>query len=191
MVHVTAFARPSRAPNAPSQAVEPMKTRILVVDDDPSVTSLLKRGLSYEGYRVETAASLVLDTGTHTAFVGPVTCCGSPERARRRSNARSCRVSINSPRPSSAVMPGAMVRHAAHHEDVDQGAQQYQRHSTQAAQRYVQHRYQKDGPQGDHAAQQHDHPMFAAHGVSVHANTSRLLLCHRLAAGNVTIAHQS
>jgi CheY-like chemotaxis protein len=24
--------------------------RILVVDDDPSVTSVLKRGLSYEGY---------------------------------------------------------------------------------------------------------------------------------------------
>ncbi|MEX2355611.1 MAG: response regulator transcription factor [Thermaerobacterales bacterium] len=31
--------------------------RILVIDDDPAVTSLLKRGLSYEGYVVETAAS--------------------------------------------------------------------------------------------------------------------------------------
>ena len=34
-----------------------MKRRILVVDDDPSVTSLLKRGLSYEDYRVDVAAS--------------------------------------------------------------------------------------------------------------------------------------
>lgn len=31
--------------------------RILVVDDDPAVTSLLKRGLSYEGYMVDTAGS--------------------------------------------------------------------------------------------------------------------------------------
>ena len=31
--------------------------RILVIDDDPAVTSLLKRGLSYEGFRVETARS--------------------------------------------------------------------------------------------------------------------------------------
>jgi DNA-binding response OmpR family regulator len=31
--------------------------RILVIDDDPSVTGLLKRGLAYEGYAVETAAS--------------------------------------------------------------------------------------------------------------------------------------
>ncbi len=34
-----------------------MKTRVLVIDDDPSVTSLLKRGLSYEGYSVDIAAS--------------------------------------------------------------------------------------------------------------------------------------
>ena len=34
-----------------------MKTRILVVDDDPSVTSLLRRGLSYEGYEVQVASS--------------------------------------------------------------------------------------------------------------------------------------
>ncbi len=34
-----------------------MNERILVVDDDPSVTSLLKRGLSYEGFRVVTAGS--------------------------------------------------------------------------------------------------------------------------------------
>lgn len=34
-----------------------MSTRILVIDDDPSVTSLLKRGLSYEGYRVDAAAT--------------------------------------------------------------------------------------------------------------------------------------
>ena len=32
--------------------------RILVIDDDPSVTSVLKRGLAYEGFRVDTA-----DTG--------------------------------------------------------------------------------------------------------------------------------
>ena len=31
--------------------------RILVIDDDPAVTSLLKRGLSYEGFAVETAQS--------------------------------------------------------------------------------------------------------------------------------------
>ena len=31
--------------------------RILVIDDDPAVTSLLKRGLSYEGFVVETAKS--------------------------------------------------------------------------------------------------------------------------------------
>jgi DNA-binding response OmpR family regulator len=30
---------------------------ILTIDDDPAVTSLLKRGLSYEGYRVDVAAS--------------------------------------------------------------------------------------------------------------------------------------
>ncbi len=30
---------------------------ILVIDDDPAVTSLLKRGLSYEGFAVETARS--------------------------------------------------------------------------------------------------------------------------------------
>lgn len=31
--------------------------RILVVDDDPTVTNVLRRGLSYEGYRVDTAAT--------------------------------------------------------------------------------------------------------------------------------------
>ncbi len=31
--------------------------RILVIDDDPAVTRLLKRGLSYEGFAVEVAAS--------------------------------------------------------------------------------------------------------------------------------------
>ena len=31
--------------------------RILVVDDDPAVTSVLKRGLSYEGFAVDTAGS--------------------------------------------------------------------------------------------------------------------------------------
>ena len=31
--------------------------RILVIDDDPAVISLLKRGLSYEGFAVETAGS--------------------------------------------------------------------------------------------------------------------------------------
>src|SRR5712692_1482146 len=30
---------------------------ILVIDDDPAVTSLLKRGLSYEGFAVQTARS--------------------------------------------------------------------------------------------------------------------------------------
>ena len=34
--------------------------RILVIDDDPAVTGVLKRGLSYEGYTVDTA-----DTGSH------------------------------------------------------------------------------------------------------------------------------
>ena len=34
--------------------------RILVIDDDPAVTSVLKRGLAYEGYSVDTAA-----TGAH------------------------------------------------------------------------------------------------------------------------------
>jgi two-component system response regulator MprA len=33
------------------------RMRILVVDDDPSVTSLLRRGFTYEGYEVHTAAS--------------------------------------------------------------------------------------------------------------------------------------
>ena len=31
--------------------------RILVIDDDPAVTSLLKRGLSYEGFAIDTAKS--------------------------------------------------------------------------------------------------------------------------------------
>ena len=31
--------------------------RILAIDDDPSVTSVLKRGLSYEGFAVDTASS--------------------------------------------------------------------------------------------------------------------------------------
>ena len=31
--------------------------RILVVDDDPTVTSVLKRGLAYEGYAVDVAAT--------------------------------------------------------------------------------------------------------------------------------------
>lgn len=31
--------------------------RVLVIDDDPAVTSLLKRGLAYEGYAVDTAGS--------------------------------------------------------------------------------------------------------------------------------------
>jgi DNA-binding response OmpR family regulator len=31
--------------------------RILVIDDDPSVTSVLKRGLAYEGFAVDTAGS--------------------------------------------------------------------------------------------------------------------------------------
>jgi DNA-binding response OmpR family regulator len=34
-----------------------MNSRILVVDDDPGIVSLLKRGLSYEGFKVQTAAS--------------------------------------------------------------------------------------------------------------------------------------
>lgn len=34
-----------------------MKTRILVIDDDSSVTAVLKRGLSYEGYIVDVAAT--------------------------------------------------------------------------------------------------------------------------------------
>ena len=31
--------------------------RILIIDDDPSVTSVVKRGLAYEGFAVETASS--------------------------------------------------------------------------------------------------------------------------------------
>ena len=34
--------------------------RILVIDDDPSVTSVLKRGLVYDGYAVDTAATRVI-----------------------------------------------------------------------------------------------------------------------------------
>ena len=34
-----------------------MEPRILVIDDDPAVTGLLRRGLAYEGYAVVTAAS--------------------------------------------------------------------------------------------------------------------------------------
>lgn len=34
-----------------------MMQRILVIDDDPAVTSVLKRGLSYEGFAVDTAKS--------------------------------------------------------------------------------------------------------------------------------------
>ncbi len=34
-----------------------MDTRILVIDDDPNITSVLKRGLSYEGFQVDTASS--------------------------------------------------------------------------------------------------------------------------------------
>ncbi|OGO40540.1 MAG: DNA-binding response regulator [Chloroflexi bacterium RBG_16_57_8] len=34
-----------------------MAARILAVDDDPEIISLLRRGLAYEGYTVETAAS--------------------------------------------------------------------------------------------------------------------------------------
>ncbi len=35
----------------------PMMQRILAIDDDPAVTSLLKRGLSYEGFVVQAASS--------------------------------------------------------------------------------------------------------------------------------------
>ena len=31
--------------------------RILVIDDDPAITSVLKRGLSYEGFAVETVSN--------------------------------------------------------------------------------------------------------------------------------------
>lgn len=34
-----------------------MRHRILVIDDDPRITSVLKRGLAYEGYEVDTASS--------------------------------------------------------------------------------------------------------------------------------------
>jgi len=34
-----------------------MQQHILVIDDDPAVTSVLKRGLSYEGFAVTTATS--------------------------------------------------------------------------------------------------------------------------------------
>ena len=32
------------------------RPRVLVVDDDASITAFLKRALAYEGYQVETAA---------------------------------------------------------------------------------------------------------------------------------------
>ena len=38
--------------------------RILVVDDDPNITAVVRRGLSYEGFRVDTA-----DTGPHALTV--------------------------------------------------------------------------------------------------------------------------
>jgi DNA-binding response OmpR family regulator len=31
--------------------------RVLIIDDDPTITSVLKRGLAYEGYRVDTAGT--------------------------------------------------------------------------------------------------------------------------------------
>ena len=31
--------------------------RVLVIDDDPTVLSVLKRGLAYEGFAVDTAAT--------------------------------------------------------------------------------------------------------------------------------------
>ncbi len=40
-----------------THGVELDMQRILVVDDDPAVTSVLRRGLSYEGFAVDTAAS--------------------------------------------------------------------------------------------------------------------------------------
>jgi len=33
-----------------------VETRVLVVDDDPKILSLLRRGLSFAGYAVDTAA---------------------------------------------------------------------------------------------------------------------------------------
>jgi DNA-binding response OmpR family regulator len=44
-------------PNACSRGVDCPVQRVLVIDDDPSVTSVLKRGLAYEGFAVDTAAS--------------------------------------------------------------------------------------------------------------------------------------
>jgi DNA-binding response OmpR family regulator len=46
-----------------------MGQRILVIDDDPAVTGLLRRGLAYEGYAVMTAASG--DTGLALARETP------------------------------------------------------------------------------------------------------------------------
>ena len=34
-----------------------MAYHVLVVDDDPAVTSLLRRGFSYEGYKVSVAST--------------------------------------------------------------------------------------------------------------------------------------
>jgi DNA-binding response OmpR family regulator len=56
---------------------------ILVIDDDPAVISLLKRGLSYEGFAVETARSGtdgLTQAREHAAdlVILDVTCQGSP-----------------------------------------------------------------------------------------------------------------
>jgi len=41
----------------PGTGVQPMKAHILVVDDDPRITDLLRRIFAYEGYSVAVAAS--------------------------------------------------------------------------------------------------------------------------------------
>ncbi len=48
--------RPAERPYTVHMTTE-QESRILVVDDDPAVASLLRRGFAYEGYRVDTAAS--------------------------------------------------------------------------------------------------------------------------------------
>jgi two-component system KDP operon response regulator KdpE len=47
----------SGVPGARCRKLDCRVQRILVVDDDPSITSVLKRGLAYEGFAVDTAAS--------------------------------------------------------------------------------------------------------------------------------------
>lgn len=53
--------------------------------------------------------------------------------------------------------------HSAHHEDVHQRAEQYQRHCTQAAERNTKDSDREDRRQGYQAAEHHDQGMLILH----------------------------